>query len=63
MRVIDILTRGNFEVVNVFQNGKPIDSMNKGMAILTIGDLEFTDFWIQNDGLGCLNLCIYLKEV
>lgn len=63
MRVIDILTHGNFETVIVMRDGKPIETMSKGMAILSIGHLEMKDFWIEFDGLGCLYIGITLKEV
>lgn len=36
MRVIDILTHGNFETVIVMRDGKPIETMSKFMAILAI---------------------------
>lgn len=61
MTVTDILSKGKFQIVNVFQNGKSIETMSKGEAILKIGGMEISDFWIENDGLNCLNICIYLK--
>lgn len=61
MSAIYVLTKGDFEIVNVFKDGKPIETMTKGKAILTIGHMEISDFWVQLDGLGCLTVCIYLK--
>lgn len=63
MRVIDILTHGNFETVIVMRDAKPIETMSKSKAILAIGHLDIKDFWIDLDGLGCLNIGITLKEV
>lgn len=61
MQAIDILTHGDFEDVNVFKDGQKVETMSKGKAILTIGNMDISDFWIQNDAIGCLNICIYLK--
>ena len=61
MTVTDILKKGKFECVNVFQDSKRIEIMSKGEAILKIGGMEIIDFWIENDCLNCLNICIYLK--
>lgn len=63
MRVIDILTHGEFETVIVMCDGKFLDTMSKGMAILSIGDLDMKDFWIKSDSLGLLYIVISLKEV
>lgn len=61
MKAIDVLTHGDFEIVNVFKDGAAIENMSKGKAILVIGDMTISDFWVQVDGLGCLNCCIYLN--